>query len=128
VSEERLSNIERMLGQLLETFSLGDEHHTIEELYLYRMLYNAHAANAWARHNTYPVAKSWNHSEGDPCFGGGWFIVTAQLPTGQISNHYKEKYWDLFAVPAVDIPPEYDGHTPSDAVERMFIALKMEAM
>lgn len=63
--------------------------------------------------------KSWNHSDGELCFGGGWFIVTATLTTGQVSNHYKAEHWELFAVPEVDLPPEYDGHTPQDAAERL---------
>jgi hypothetical protein len=32
-----------------------------------------------------------NHSDGTQCFNGQWFIVVAQLPTGQISNHYNIK-------------------------------------
>lgn len=97
----------------------GDEYHTLEELYLYRMLYHAHAANEWARHGTYPVVKSRFHSDGQPCFGGGWFIVVATLPTGQVSNHYKDEHWPLFQVPEVPLPPEYDGHTPQVAAERL---------
>lgn len=97
----------------------GDEHHTLEELYEYRMLYNALAANAWARQGTYPVVKSWRHSDGEECFGGGWFIVVATLPTGQVSNHYAAEHWNLFAVPAVETPPEYDGHDPAEAARRM---------
>ena len=78
----------------------GDEYHTLEELYEYRMLYNAHAAQGWLSAGI-PVTKSWHHSDGEECFGGGWFIVTAQLPTGQVSNHYPAKDWDLFDVPWV---------------------------
>lgn len=98
--------------------STSDGHHTFDELYDYRMLYNAHAAHGWLAAGI-PVVKSWKHSDGDLCFGGGWFIVTATLPTGQVSNHYKAEHWGLFAVPEVDLPPEYDGHTPDDAAERL---------
>lgn len=96
----------------------SDGYHTFDELYEYRMLYNAHAARGWLAAGI-PVVKSRFHSDGEPCFGGGWFIVTATLPTGQVSNHYREEHWDLFAVPAVDLPPEYDGHTPADAAKRL---------
>lgn len=95
-----------------------DEHHTMEELYDYRMLYNALAFNAWAHLGTYPVVKSWRHSDGELCFGGGWFIVTATLPTGLVSNHYRAEHWDLFWLTEAT-PPEYDGHTPAIAAERM---------
>lgn len=104
-----------------------DRHHTISELYTYRMLYNAHAANEWASNGTYPVVKSWNHSDGEPCFGGGWFIVVVTLPEGQVSNHYKAEHWDLFNVPAVDLPPEYDNHTPQDASSRLYSELTRRA-
>ena len=92
----------------------SDGHHTFEELYYYRMLYNAQAVLAWLA-NGIKVEKSWNHHDGEPCFGGGMFVVQAELPTGQVSNHYKAEYWDLFSVPAVELPAVYDGHTPAIA-------------
>ena len=100
-----------------------DAHHTMDELYLYRMLYNAFAVNAWATAGTHPVVKSWTHADGEPCFGGGWFIVVATLPTGQVSNHYRAEHWDLFHVPE-GTPPEYDFHTPATAATRMLNALR----
>lgn len=63
--------------------------------------------------------KSWRHSSGEECFGGGWFIVMATLPTGQISYHYPAKDWDLFAIPERAIPAEFDGHTASDVTIRL---------
>lgn len=98
-----------------------DEYHTMRELYEYRMLYNAHAARAWARDGL--AVKSWKHSDGEPCFGGGWFVVVATLPTGQVTNHYRESDWDLFDVPEVERPPAWDGHTPEVAVARLRAAL-----
>lgn len=103
---------------------VGDEHHSLEELYDYRMLYNAHAVNEWASHGTYKVVKSRVHSDGEPCFGGGWFIVVAILPEGQIANHYREEFRDLFRVPETFLPPEYDGHTAQIAADRLRSALK----
>jgi hypothetical protein len=100
----------------------SDEFHTMDELYDYRMLYNAAAVNSW----TWLTVKSWVHSDGEPCFGGGWFIVVATLPTGQISNHYRSEYWDLFRVPEA-MPPEYDGHTPQVAAQRMRDWLQAES-
>lgn len=100
----------------------GDGHHTLEELYEFRMLYNAHAAHRWAVAGL-PVVKSWRHHDGEACFGGGWFIVTATLPTGQVTNHYEEQHWELFVVPAVDRAPDWDGHTAQDAAQRLRAAL-----
>lgn len=104
------------------TGSTSDGHHTFDELYEYRMLYNAHAAHGWVTTGI-PVVKSWRHSGGQECFGGGWFIVTAQLPTGQVSNHYQATHWGLFNVPEVETAPEWDGHTPADAAYRLRGAL-----
>lgn len=50
---------------------------------------------------------------------GGWFIVTATISTGQISNHYKNEDWDLFRCDVVEKAPEFDGHTSSDVLERL---------
>ena len=100
--------------------SVSDGYHTFDELYEYRKAYNAALFNEWSRNRTYPVQRSISHSDGSPCFGGGWFIVVAQTPFGQISNHYELKDWDLFHdVSAVDCPMEYDGHTPKQALERL---------
>lgn len=109
------------LEQQLRDGEASDGHHTHNELYDYRYAYNALLFNAWAASGEVPVYKSWNHSDGLPCFGGqGWFIVVAELPNGQISNHYRGKRkWASFNVPAVDLPPEYDGHTPADVLDRM---------
>jgi hypothetical protein len=97
---------------------LSDGFHTMDELYHYRMLYNAQACLGWISRGI-GVAKSLRHNDGELCFGGGWFIVTAQLPTGQVSNHYKVEYWDLF--PVLDVPkaPKWDGHTPEEAARRL---------
>lgn len=92
-----------------------DEHHTMAELYEYRMLYNALAANLMPEN----AVKSWRHSDGEECFGGGWFIVSLDLPTGQVSNHYRAEHWGLFAVPEAETAPEWDGHTPAVAAERL---------
>jgi hypothetical protein len=99
----------------------SDGYHTHNELYDYRMLYNAHAVHGWLAAG-HPVVKSWKHSDGELCFGGGWFVVAAVLPTGQVTNHYEAKHWGLFNVPEA-VPPEYDGHTPADAADRLRVAL-----
>jgi len=112
------------LKELLASGEASDGYHTHNELYEYRMVYNAALFNEWARTGRHPVVKSWRHSDGELAFGGGWFIVVATLPTGQISNHYEAAHWDLFDVPEVDSPPTFDGHTPADALERLRRALR----
>jgi hypothetical protein len=101
------------------TGSTSDGYHTFDELYDYRLLYNAATFNAWAELSTVRVCKSLRHSDGEYCFGGGWFVVYAELPTGQISNHYKLEHFDLFQIREVAAAPEYDGHTPQEAAQRL---------
>ncbi len=116
---------------------ISDGYHTFDELYEFRMLYNAAFFNQLARadaieneYNTevprYEVHKSWRHNDGEECFGGGWFIVVAQLPTGQITNHYKAEHWDLFKVPERDRAVKWDGHTPQDVIKRLSEYLQNE--
>jgi len=110
-----------------------DGYHTFNELYEFRKVYNAALFNEWAiegkrrfsvgwmsdriKHN---VHKSWKHHDGELCFGGGWFIVVAMLPTGQISNHYKAEDWDLFDIPETETALyEFDGHTAQDVLQRL---------
>lgn len=104
---------------------LSDGYHTFNELYRYRMLYNAAFFNALAKEGSIKICKSRRHSDGEKCFGSDdWFVVMAILPTGQISNHYESKYWDLFNIPESEIAFEYDGHTPNDAADRIERYLK----
>jgi len=101
------------------TGETSDGYHTFNELYEYRLAYNAALFNEWALQGKYEVHKSKKHSDGDPCFDGTYFIVVAQLPTGQISNHYKLKYWDEFNLPERAKAAEYDGHTPKESLDRI---------
>lgn len=98
----------------------SDGYHTFKELYEYRMLYNAGFFNELYRtHQNYEVCKSRRHSDGELCFGGGWFVVSAQLPTGQITNHYKDEDWHLFDIEERTLPPVWDGHSPQDVAKRL---------
>jgi len=110
---------------------VSDGYHTFNELYRYRMLYNAALFNVWggdddARQLVTGVHKSWRHHDGEQCFGGGWFIVLADLPTGQISNHYPLDCWDLFHIVERQTAAEWDGHTPAEAADRLEAFLRGE--
>lgn len=105
-----------------------DNAHTMEELYDYRRAYNALIFNEWAAQGRYDVHKSWRHSDGELCFGGGWFIVCATTPQGLVTNHYAAEHWGLFNVPEREIPVEYDGHTPQDALQRLLATAAVESL
>ena len=104
---------------------ISDGYHTFDELYEYRLLYNAALFNELAEKGGYNVHKSKRHSDGEIPFGDpNWFIVMATLPTGQISNHYEMKDWDLFKVPEKYTADVWDGHTPKDVANRLRKFLK----
>ena len=98
----------------------SDGYHTFNELYEFRKAYNIALFNEWAANGKCSVHKSWRHDDGELCFGGGWFIVVAVLPQGQISNHYEAKDWDLFHIQETGKALfEFDGHTGADVIERL---------
>ncbi|MBQ2653064.1 MAG: hypothetical protein IJF83_05870 [Methanobrevibacter sp.] len=92
----------------------------IQELYEFRMLYNAIAFNELHKHKEIEVYKSKRHNNGELCFDGEWFIVVAILPTGQITNHYHIDNWDLFKIPSkAKMEHKFDEHTPQDVIQRI---------
>ena len=99
---------------------LNEQEETIQELYDFRLIYNALLFNEWSKHDTIEVYKSKKHSDGELCFDGEWFVVVAILPTGQITNHYHIKYWDYFQIKEYSmVKDEFDGHTPIDVLNRL---------
>lgn len=115
----KLAEEKRLLLKELEEGNLSDGAHTHNELYEHRMWLTIYAIEAWKWWSGFEAVKSHRHADGELCFGGGWFIVMVKLPAGWISYHYEDEYWDLFAVPEAKTPPEYDGHTAADVVDRM---------
>lgn len=107
------------IAKAIDKGEASDGFHTFNELYRYRAIYNAAFFNELSKNGDIKAVKSIRHSTGELCFGGGWFIVMAELPTGQVSNHYELKYWDLFKCEEVEFAPEWDGHTPDIAASRI---------
>jgi hypothetical protein len=139
-----LELVQKLVDDLGESKGLiSDGYHSFEQLYKFRKIYNALLFNEWAKNPKctvewffnqrglkeqriiskeyqYDVHKSLRHNDGELCFGGGWFIVVAVLPSGQISNHYKIEDWNLFQIPEVEKAKyEFDGHTSEDVINRM---------
>lgn len=112
-------HIEKEQSRITEDTS--DGYHTFKVLYQFRKMYNAALFNEWALQSKFNVHKSWRHHDGELCFdGAGYFIVCAELPSGQISNHYMAEDWDLFKIPETEkalIP--FDGHTADDVLDRL---------
>ena len=117
-SEDALNQLIKTMKADTNKISVG--YHTFEELYEFRIVFNASLFNEWYNQGKYEVHKSLTHEDGEDCFGGGWFIVVAILPTGQISNHYEIKDWYLFKCTATEkaLYP-FDGHTAQDVLNRI---------
>lgn len=94
---------------------LSDGYHTFNELYHHRaMLFcticNLFPDSAW---------KSKAHHDGS--MYDGMFIVGITTDLGNATYHYNiDPYWELFDVHELDVAPEFDGHTPGEALERIF--------
>ena len=96
--------------------NFSDGYHTFNELYhhraiLFGLVCNVYSDKAW---------KSKRHH--DNTMYEGMFIVGIDTPYGQVTYHYDiEPYWNtIFAnISELDNAPEWDGHTPKDAMERL---------
>ena len=96
------------------TGDTSDGYHTFNELYhhraiLFSVICNERPEVAW---------KSKRHHDGT--MYDGMFIVGIDTPEGQATYHYdREPYWDLFRVKELELAPEWDGHTPGEAIRRI---------
>ena len=100
---------------------LTDGYHTMAELYRQRMLWHAMFVNTATRAGTYKCVKSRRHHDGEPCFGGGWFIVQTVIDGHVVAQHYESAFWDLFHCREVETALAWDGSTPlqeGDVIQR----------
>ena len=92
----------------------SDGYHTFNELYhhravLFSVIVKAFQDKAW---------KSKKHHDGT--MYDGMFIVGIETPRGQATYHYDiDPYWDMFECPELERAPEWDGHTPQEAIDRI---------
>ncbi len=120
-----VQNHEKKQGFFYDSMGeVSDGYHTFNELYDFRKAYNALLFNEWAQRGVCSVHKSKLHSDGELPFGGGWFVVSADTPVGQITNHYTLEDWDLFVLEEREKAAEWDGHTPQDALSRLLSLTK----
>ena len=92
----------------------SDGYHTFNELYhhravLFSVIVKAFSDKAW---------KSLRHYDGT--MYDGMFIVGIDTPEGQATYHYDiDPYWDMFECRELEYAPEWDGHTPAQAIEHI---------
>lgn len=119
-AEEAVMSVRRMpAADVIQVPNTGigdvsDGYHTFNELYhhravLFSVICNLMPEKAW---------KSKQHDTGD--MYDGMFIAGIETPEGQATYHYDiDPYWDMFRVKELERAPKWDGHTPSDAIERI---------
>ena len=92
----------------------SDGYHTFNELYhhraiLFSVIVKVFSDKAW---------KSLRHHDGT--MYDGMFIVGIDTPEGQATYHYDiDPYWDMFECRELECAPEWDEHTPAQAIERI---------
>ena len=92
----------------------SDGYHTFNELYhhravLFSVIVRDHSERAW---------KARRHHDGT--MYDGMFIVGIETPDGQATYHYDlDPYWDMFDCEEREFAPEWDGHTPDEAIARI---------
>lgn len=89
---------------------LSDGYHSFNDLYYQRLVLTA----TIVKQNKSRCWKSFKHEDGQPCFGGGWFIVGIDTPEGTYTYHYEAKDFDLFLCQELPVAKHWDGHTDKD--------------
>ena len=115
---ENQRNYERAICEIAGVSEIGevsDGFHTFNSLYhqravLFAALVNQNSGISW---------KTRRHEDGEPCFGGGWFLVTIETPDGAYGYHYEDKYLDLFRCEEIEKAKPWDGYTDKDAMRLM---------
>ena len=96
------------------TGETSDGYHTFNELYHHRAVLFSVIVKAFPDH----AWKSRKHHDGT--MYDGMFIVGIETPDGQATYHYDiEPYWDMFQCKELEYAPEWDGHTPAQAIARI---------
>ena len=101
---------------------LSDGYHTFDGLYAQRRVLFATLCNLFKNSSW----KSKRHSDGELCFGGGWFIVGIDTPEGSFTYHYQIEYWKMFDCPVLEVGKEWDGHTEEDVTRLLSLENRID--
>jgi hypothetical protein len=119
--------LEAAAPYMLADDTTSDGYHTVGELYRHRLLLTATMFHSWvfspSGWSCYRTRRH-NPEDSEPMFPG-MFKVGAELPTGEITYHYPDGCWDLFATtPEIEHSPKYDGHTSTEVSNRLEMYLR----
>ena len=92
----------------------SDGYHTFDGLYYHRTALFACLVATQPRQMAF---KSWKHADGT--MYEGMFIAGIYTSRGWCTYHCEAKWWPLFDCTEREHAPEWDGHTPSDAIHRL---------
>lgn len=113
IRDEFVGHITAMLRNEING-ETSDGYHTFNELYhhravLFSVIVRDHQNIAW---------KARKHHDGT--MYDDMFIVGVETPDGQATYHYDlDPYWGMFDCEEREFAPEWDGHTPDEAIERI---------
>lgn len=94
--------------------STSDGYHTFDELYYHRTALFACLVSMQPRQMAF---KSRKHADGT--MYDGMFIAGIYTSRGWCTYHCEDRWWPLFDCSEREFAPEWDGHTPSDAIHRL---------
>ena len=94
-----------------------NSNHTIQEVFDLKVLYHAAFFNLLYQEGRYAVTKSKQHD--NTLYKDKYFIVQAELPTGDISDYYEYEYWRLFCIPELEEANKSDRHTMNEVLIRL---------
>ncbi len=106
---------------------ISDGYHTFKELYDHRVTLfialcnHKHELLALENPGKHKVWRSKNHDDGQPAFGGTWFVMGIGTNKGeQITYHLPIDRWnETDFAETLEKAPEWDGHTPDDVINRL---------
>lgn len=113
-----------------DDMQVSDGYHTMDELYDHRIALFIALAKAQdsismeysaSQDGRESVWRSKNHSDGEPAFGGTWFVLGIGKKKGeQITYHLPIERWEETGfAETLEKAPEFDGHTSADVLNRL---------
>lgn len=112
--------------EYIQAEDVGDEYHTITELYEHRHALFCALCNSLDKltplASQFRAWKSRYHNDGT--MYDGWFIAGIDKrgieSRSSITYHLPLSLWDKFRIIELPRAPEFDGHSSSDVIERLY--------